>query len=610
MNSYAGKILHINLATGETKTHPLTDESAKAFLGGVGLGMHLLMEHSVPKTDAFDPQNPLVCALGPLTGTLGPTAGNGYALISKSPATGTAAQATGHSFWGPELKRAGYDAIVITGKAPKLSSLWIDDDKTELLSATHLKGASASRTQNAIREELGDFYIRVLSIGQAGENLCRFAAVVDDELCSFGRGGFGAIMGSKNLKAVAVRGTQDVNVADLAGFREFVNLINQRTPALGESAVWDVDALNSQSALATQNWNHSTFGGISKVSGVSLKQTYLKKAASCAACGLHCESIAAVENGPYKGAVARLNFAALSSFGPLCGVDQPDAIIEATRLANEYGLDPVSTGAAVAFAMDLYGQGVLSKKQAEGIDLSFGNAQALLAVIHKIGKREGWLGNTLADGVLKAAELVGGEAPKYAVHVKGLELAGYDLRSLKTAALAAAVAFEGSCSLSASSDLSGASKRFKLGQDSGKTVAENADLCNVANSLIVCKYSPEVFTGGLAELVKYYALATGVSVTADDLLRIGERVENLARLFAIREGKGTRQNDTLPYKILNVPVVDAGVAKGAVVSGSELQQGLDGYYAACGWNKKGIPTAQKLAELHLTQYEPIIKGAN
>jgi aldehyde:ferredoxin oxidoreductase len=609
MNAYARKILHVNLTTGQTQTRPLTDELAKEYLGGVGLGLHLLTETSVPQIAALDAQNPLVFALGPLTGTLGPTAGSGYAVVSKSPATGNAAQATDHSFFGPELKRAGYDAIVITGKAAKLSTLWIDDDKIQLIPAEQLKNASASQTQKAVRDELGDFYIRVLSIGQAGEKLCRFAAIVNDELCSFGRGGFGAVMGSKNLKAVAVRGTQDVNVADLAGFREFTKLILQRMEAPDESAAWNLSTLNSSSALATQNWTHSTFGGISKISGAYLKQNYVKRAAGCVACGLHCESIAAVPTGPYKGAVARLNFGAVSSFGSLCGIDQPDAIIEATQLTNWYGLDAVSTGAVVAFAMDLYGQGLLTKKQTDGIDLTFGNATALIAVIHKIGKREGWLGNTLAEGVAKAAEIIGGEASRYAVHVKGLEVAGYDLRGLKTAALAASVAFEGSCGLNVLSDLSGASNRFKLAQNSGKTVADHANFCNVAGSLIVCRYSSAVFGGGLAELAQYYTLATGTPTAPDTLLQVGERIETLARLFNIREGKGTRQ-DILPYKILNVPVSDEGPAKGAHISTDEFQSGLNGYYTARGWTNNGIPTPEKLSALNLTHFASILEGIN
>jgi aldehyde:ferredoxin oxidoreductase len=205
MYSYAGKILRVNLSTGETATEPLTETIVKQYIGGVSLGLRLLVDNSQVGVDAFDPQNPLVFVTGPLTGTLGPAAGNGYVVVSKSPATGAAIAAVGHSFLGAELKRAGYDALIITGKASKLSTLWIDDDKTQLINAEHLENATATKTQKVLREELSDFYIRISCIGEAGEKLCRFASIVDDELCVFGRGGLGAVMGSKSLKAIAVR---------------------------------------------------------------------------------------------------------------------------------------------------------------------------------------------------------------------------------------------------------------------------------------------------------------------------------------------------------------------------------------------------------------------
>jgi aldehyde:ferredoxin oxidoreductase len=216
MFSYAGKILHVNLTTGETKTTPLSEDMAKSYIGGIGLGIRLLMDNSKAGTDAFHPDNPIIYCTGPLSGTMGPTAGNGYAVVSKSPATGGVGEAKAHGFFGPDLKRAGYDAVVITGKAPKLSYLWIDDDKVEIRDAAYLKGATVNDTDNKIRDELGDFYIRVSAIGEAGEKLCRFAAIINDEFRAIGRTGMGAVMGSKNLKAVAVRGTHDVNVANMA----------------------------------------------------------------------------------------------------------------------------------------------------------------------------------------------------------------------------------------------------------------------------------------------------------------------------------------------------------------------------------------------------------
>ena len=617
MYAYAGKVLHVDLTTGKTRVEKLNEDYAKKYIGGIGLGIRLLMDNSKPGTDPFDPGNPLIFATGPLSGTMGPTAGNGYAVVSKSPATGGVGEGKAHGFFGPDLKRAGYDAVIITGKADKLSYLWIDDDKVQLMNAEHMAGKSPYETDIAIREGLGDYYIRVSAIGEAGEKLSRIACIINDEFRAIGRTGMGAVMGSKNLKAVAVRGTKDVNVADLEGFMEFVKLIHERMkgPATKKYKTLgtpeNVLVLNAIAALATRNFTQATFEGAEKVSGEYLNEHYVKKIVGCATCGMRCDHIAVVPEGPYMGSTSRLEFECLWSMGPLCGVDRLDAIIEAMRIVNEYGMDGISIGVVVAFAMDCYEHGVITKEQTDGIDLSFGNAEALIAIIHKIGKREGWLGNALAEGVEKAAEIIGGDAPKYACHIKGLELPGYDLRTLKTAALGFSVSFRGACHLrngAYSLDVKGKVNRFKIEKGRGKMIVTDGHVYNVIDSLIVCKFSRGTYYDGNADLAKYYTLATGIPMTPEELDKTGERIENLARLFNIREGKGTREYDTLPWKIKNVPVPDEGPAKGAVVSDEEFQVGLDDYYEARGWTMDGIPTVEKLNELNLSEYASIVQG--
>ncbi|MDH5268266.1 MAG: aldehyde ferredoxin oxidoreductase, partial [Candidatus Bathyarchaeota archaeon] len=226
--SYAGKILHIDLTSGKVETKPLNVELAKQFIGGIGLGMRLLFDHSNPGTDPFSPENPIILVTGPLSGTMAPSAGNGYAVVSKSPATGGVAESKAHGFFGAELKRAGYDAVILTGKSEKLVYVFIDDDSVQLMDAERLKGKPSHETEEAIKEELGDYYIRVMSIGEAGEKLVRVACALNDEFRAIGRTGMGAVMGSKNLKAVAVRGTKDVNVANLEEFKEFIKIIHER----------------------------------------------------------------------------------------------------------------------------------------------------------------------------------------------------------------------------------------------------------------------------------------------------------------------------------------------------------------------------------------------
>ena len=615
MFAYAGKILRVDLSTGETETEPMGEEMAKQYIGGIGLGIRLLVDNLKQGTDAFSPDNPLIFVTGPLSGTMGPTAGNGYAVVSKSPATGGVAEAKAHGFFGPDLKRAGYDAVIITGKAEKPVYLWIDDDRVQLMDAKHLWGKSPYETDGAIRKELGDYYIRVSAIGPAGEKLCRFAAIINDEFRAIGRTGMGAVMGSKNLKALAVRGTRDVNVADLEGFKEFVKIIHERMkgPATKKYRTLgtpeNVLVLNSLAALPTRNFTQATFEGADRVSGEYLNEHFVKKIVGCATCAMRCDHIAVVPEGPYKGSTSRLEFECLWALGPDCGVDRLDAIIEAMRLCNYYGMDGISAGVVIGFAMDLYEHGIITKEQTDGVDLRFGNAEALVQMVKKIALREGWLGDVLAEGSMRAAQKIGKGAEEYACHIKGLELPGYDLRSLKTAALGFSVSFRGGCHLrngAYSPDVKGKVNRFKIEKGRGKMIMDEGDTYNVIDSLILCKFSRGTYYDGLNDMAKYYTLATGIPVTAAELKKAGERIENLARLINIREGMGTREHDTLPYKIMNVPLPDS-IANGAVVGKEEFQLGLDDYYEVRGWTNEGIPTIEKLDELGLQEFADIAK---
>lgn len=614
--SYTKRILHVDLSTGKTEIEPLKEEMAKKYIGGIGLGMALFLDKSKPGTDPFSPKNPLIFVTGPLSGTMAPSAGNGYAVVSKSPLTGGIAESKAHGFFGAELKRAGYDAVIFTGRSEKLVYAWIDDDSIQLMDAQHLKGKSPHETEMAIREDLGDFYIRVSAIGEAGEKLVRIGCAINDEFRAIGRTGMGAVMGSKNLKAVAVRGTNDVNVAKPEEFTEFIRMIHERMkgPATRKYRTLgtpeNVLVLNALGALPTRNFSQVTFEGAEKVSGEYLNERYIKKIIGCATCGMRCDHIGVVPEGPYKGATARVEFECLWALGPNCGVDRLDAIIEAIYQCDYYGMDGISAGVIVSFAMDCYENGILTKKDTDGLDLRFGNAEALLETVKRMGSRKEWLGDVLAEGTMRAAEKIGKGAVKYANHIKGLELPGYALRTLKTAALGFSVSFRGACHLRSgaySPDVKGKVDRFKIEKGRGKLVMDGEDIYNVVDSLILCKFSRGVFYEGLNEMAKYYTLATGIEMTAEELGQAGERINNLARVLNIREGKGTREYDTLPWKIMNVPVPDEGVFKGAYVNQKEFDIGLDDYYEVRGWTKEGIPTVEKLKELGLNDLVPIVK---
>jgi aldehyde:ferredoxin oxidoreductase len=614
--SYTKRILHVDLSTGKTEVEPLKEEMAKNYIGGIGLGLRLFLDNSKPGVDAFSPENPLVFVTGPLSGTMAASAGNGCALVSKSPLTDGIAESKSHGFFGAELKRTGYDAVIFTGKSEKFVYAWIDDDSIQLMDATYLKGKPPHETEIAIREELGDFYVRVAAIGEAGEKLVRTACPINDEFRAFGRTGLGAVMGSKNLKAVAVRGTHDVNVADLEGFTEFVKIIHERMkgPATTKYRTLgtpeNVLVLNALKALPTRNFTQASFEGAEKVSGEYLNEHYVKKIVGCATCGMRCDHIGMVSEGPYKGTASRVEFECLWALGPNCGVDRLDAIIEAIYQCDLYGMDGISTGGIIGFAMDCYEHGILTEKDTEGLDLRFGNGEALVEMVKRIGSRKGWLGDVLAEGTMRAAEKIGKGAVKYANHIKGLELPGYDIRGLKTAALGFAVSFRGGCHLRAGSyapDVKGKVDRFKIEKGRGKMVMDFEDTYNIIDSLILCKFSRGVYYEELKDMTKYYTLATGIKMTPEELKQAGERINNLARVINIREGKGTREYDTLPPKIMTVPIPDEGVAKGAYVNQKEFDLGLDDYYEARGWTKEGIPTVEKLKELGLQDLVPIVK---
>ena len=614
MFGYAGRILRVNLSTGKTSVEPLKEEMAKKYIGGIGLGIRLLIDNSKPGIDPFSPENPLILTTGPLSGTVAPTGGNGHAFVAKSPLTNAVGEAKSHGFFGAELKRAGYDAVIFQGKAEKPVYAWIDDDSIQLMDAKHLWGKSPQETEDIIREELGDYYIRVAAIGPAGEKLSRIACIINDKTRAAGRCGLGAVMGSKNLKAVAVRGTKDVNVAKPDEFLEFVRTLHKRMkgPAtikyrtLGTPQ--NVLVHNSLGCLPTRNFTNAVFEGAEKVSGEYLNQHFVEKIIGCSSCAMPCEHIAVVSEGPYKGTMTRVEYEPLWAFGPHCGIDRLDAVIKAIELCNYYGMDSISAGNIIGFAMDCYEHGILTKEDTGGLDLRFGNAEAMVTLVEMMGKRKG-LGDILAEGVKRAAEKIGKGAENYANHIKGLEMTGYDIRSLKTAAVGYAVSFRGADHNRHGAyalDISGKTNRFKYEKGRAKLVIDIEDLYTIIDSLMVCKFSRGVYKG-FDELAYYYTIVTGIEMTGEELRRTGERINNLARLYNIREGF-TRKDDHLPIKVMTTPVPDETVSKGCHITQEELDFMLDDYYENRGWTRDGVPTLEKIKELGLEDLAYIVEG--
>ena len=468
MYGFHGRLLHIDLTTGKDSWVELDASRLRAFLGGIGLGASLLYEYAPVGVDPFAPANPLIFTSAPLVGT-GLTTTAKYAVVTKSPLTGFIADSLSSSYFALELKRVGLDALVITGQAAAWSYLFIQNDQVKLRSAEHLRGKSPLESEAAIRAELEVPTARVAAIGKAGENQVRFATI-SNEGRHAGRGGVGAVMGSKNLKAIALCGDQVTAVADIAGVDRIAETLRERSVSsitdkyrrIGTVA--NLAVFNRLGTLPTRNFQQSTFDHADALSGETLTENNFSRRHGCAACTIRCERLFKAMNGEEQ----RLEYETLFALGPLCGIDNPDVVLEAARLCDLYGLDTISTGGTIAWAMECSERGLLP----EAKRLRFGRADELLAIIPAIAERRD-LGALLAEGSRRAALDVGRASEYWAMHVKGLELPGYEPRSLKSMALGLAVSPRGAChnrSGAYEADFSGAVDRFQTDPRRGALV--------------------------------------------------------------------------------------------------------------------------------------------
>ena len=611
LQAYTGKILHVDVTTGRSKIQTFDDIFARMYIGGTGFGIRTLLDNQKPGIDPFDPENPLIYALGAVCNTMVPCGASKFGVFAKSPASNLLGEAYSTGQWGAELRAAGYDILVIKGKAAKPKYLWVDDESVQLIDASHLWGKTAWETEETIRKDLGDEYIRVSSIGQGGENLSRVACLINDHFRAAGRTGLGAVMGSKNLKAVAVRGTNDTIVAEPAKLQEFCKDLYERARGpktskyrgLGTPA--NVLALNKQGALPTRNFQAAMFEGAEKISGEYLNERFVTKIEACTACPMRCEHIAVVREGPFSGATARIEYEPTMAFGSNCGVDRLDAVIKSVELCDMYGLDAISAGMIIAFGMECFERGLITTQDTGGLDLRFGNADAMVEMVKKMAFRQD-VGKILADGVKQASKAIGKGSEAFALQIKGVELTGYDIRGLKTAALGYAVSRRGADHQrhgSYGADIDGRVDRFKADKSRGKIVAGDEDNYAIFDSVILCKFSRGIWNG-YDDIAKLYTLVTGIPYTGEEMRQTGERINNLARIYNIREGL-TRADDTVPPRIMNDPI-PSGVSKGSRVSKEDLDILLDGYYEARGWTPEGVPKSEKLKALGLEEYENIL----
>lgn len=599
---YNGKILVVDLTQRRSYWQALEPELLRRYIGGTGLGTYLLYKHCPPGIDPFSPENPLIFVTSPLVGSRLTTSSK-FAVLTKSPLTGFIGDSLSSSFMATELKKSGCDALIVTGKSERPCLLQIDDGRVEFLDADDLLGMSTFDTERAVKQRLGH-RTRVACIGPAGENLVRFASITNDGGRQAARTGPGAVMGSKNLKAIAVKGTQSVPVYGNTALNEIGIDLTRRSlgPAtekyrtLGTMA--NVSVFNSLGTLPTRNFRQSTFEGAEGVSGEQFHESNFVKNAHCANCTIGCEKIL-VTSDKGKKAKGRMEYESAFALGPLVGVADGNTVIRASTLCDELGMDTISVGATIAWAMECFERGILTSEDTGGMDLRFGSGEDLLECIRHIAHREG-IGSLLAEGSLKASRKIGQGSEAWAMQVKGLEMPGYEPRSLKTMALGLAVSTRGAChnrSSAYEADFSSRVNRLEVDDARGSITADGEDFSAVLDSLIWCKFLRKAFDDLYEESAEILGHITGWDMSARELQIAGERVNNLKKAFNIREG-WTREDDTLPDRTLD-ETLPTGIVKGVGLSKKELNMMVQGYYRARGWNDDGTIPEGKIQELQL-----------
>jgi len=616
--SYAGRILHIDLSRGTKSVQELDEGFARKYLGGAGFCSRMLYDAIEPIIDPLSPDNVLMFATGPLTGTLFPQASR-YIVAAKSPLTNIWGEAHAAGHWAVEVKFSGYDALVFKGRSPKPVYLWINDGEVEIRDAGQFWGKTIYDTDELIREELGDREVKVACIGQAGENLVRFASIINECSRVAARSGMGTVMGSKNLKAIAVRGFKGLEIADPEHYLDFIREMHDKmleNPFTDSRVKYGttnlIEMMNQIGRLPTYNMKQGVFEEFERISGETLREKYFVRPRADFACLQRCGRFVRVPSGPYACAGKGPEFECLSALGSRCGNSNLESVIYAHHLCNLYGLDTISAGSTISWAMECYENGVITKEDAGGLDLSWGNHESIVKLISMIARREGF-GNVLAEGSWRAAEAIGRGSEKYLICVKKQEIAGQEPRAQKSMGLASAVSARGADHLYAFPVLDevgfGKEIEERLGKQylpeiadrlnpkyKGVMVKKCEDFCRLIECVGVCLYGTEIPpVYYYADIVRALELSTGMKLTERDLQMTGERVVNLNRAFNAREGI-TRRDDTLPSRLTDVPA-PKGASKGQVV---ELDRMLDEYYLQRGWDKDtGLPTRGKLEELGL-----------
>jgi aldehyde:ferredoxin oxidoreductase len=633
-NGCNGKILRVDLSAGSVGIDEIDEAFYRLFPGGKSLAASLLLRELPARADPLGPENMLIFANGLLTGAPLSTATR-FSSVARSPLTGTYGESEAGGYWGAELKNAGFEAIVIKGKAAEPVYLWVQDGQAELREAAHLWGKEPDFVQATLRSQLGDEHIRVLQIGLGGENLVRYAAITNELRHYNGRNGIGAVMGSKNLKAVAVRGHG--RYSDIAYNAEELNKLGRELAKAVKNhpTAWDMqnrgtpgvtEGINAGGMLPTRNFHQGAFEAIDEIKWDAYAAKIFTAKRSCYACAVRCKREVEVKDGEFQvsQAYGGPEYESVAGFGSNCGVDDIKAIAKANELCNRYTMDVISTSASIAFAMECFEHGLIRAEQTGGIDLRFGNAKAMIRMVELIAHREG-LGDLLAEGSRRAAQAIGGEAPFFTLEVKGQELAMHDPRGKIGVGIGFAVSENGADHVVSYHDTllqNPESLSFKGAQALGITQALPARELSrekVKNYWIGENWSSFEKAAGLCyfgpaprsyiqvdQVLQAVHYATGWDVTVDELLQIGERSTNLARVFNVREGF-TAGDDTLPERLYSP--LEGGALTGVSISREDFAKALGELYEMKGWRSDTTaPTRQRLKDLQIEWAADLIDG--
>jgi len=626
LKGYTGNILRVNLSTGTISTEPLPEDVARKYVGGRGLSAKILFDELKPGIDPLGPDNKMVIASGPLPGI--PFSGNSrYSVCAKSPLGMGWGESYSGGFMAPKIKQSGYDAFIIEGVSKNPVWLYVNDGKAELRDASKYWGKSTAETENGIKKELGDTDKRqtsVATIGQAGEKKVRFAAIMNDLREAAGRSGMGAVMGSKKLKAWGCKGNQKFPVHDDKKLKDYVRQCVAEVkkgpyiqPLHDYGTVGDTDDGNASGRLPTKNFTRATFEGADKLTGETIVSSGLLVGRdTCWACSTNCKRVVEAKE-PYQldRELGGQEYETSAAFGSYCMNDDMYAVAKANQLCNLYGMDTISTGVVIGFAMEAYERGIITREQTGGLEIKWGSPDAILKLVELIGSREG-IGDLFGEGVWRAAQKLGRGAEEFAMHVKGREVPMHEHRGKRNIGLMYAVADRGACHMEWEHDdyweaetylrpelgLIAADLPNRTLLDYGPSKTKIAkilgDLWSMCNSLVVCVF--DIYPGGGIEyntLLGILNAATGWNMTMEEYMQVGERAIDLTRAFNAREGL-TRKDDQLPKRMME-PLPDGAFA-GKPFSQEILDTMLDNYYELRGWDKKtGTPTRAKLEAIGL-----------